>query len=184
MITIREATADDAVAVATAHVAAWRTGYRGVFPDAYLDTDEFAQRRHDRWEHRLRDGPPDNGNVLNTILVPELDGRVVGFGHVGDEDVGDEGDGEPSGRGEVYGFYLHPDAWGSGIATLLMAACEARLAAHFEQAVLWTLFDTPRSRRFYEKVGWVCGDGDDLLTDTWDPADESVTVVQYRRTLG
>jgi GNAT superfamily N-acetyltransferase len=180
MITIREATADDAAAVAAAHVAAWRTGYRGVFPDDHLDSDEFERSRHDRWEQRLRDGPPDNGNVLNTILVPELDGRVVGFGHVGDEDV-DGGD--PSGRGEVYGFYLHPDAWGSGTATVLMTACETAIAAHFERAVLWTLFDTPRSRRFYEKAGWSCGRGDELLTSSWTLTDHPVTVVQYRRVL-
>ncbi len=180
MIEVRAAVPEDAEAVAAAHVAAWRTGYRGVFPDAYLDDDEFEQSRHDRWVQRLHDGPPDNGNVLNTILVPDLDGRVVGFGHVGDEDV--DG-GEPSGRGEVYGFYLHPDAWGSGAAIVLMAACEAAMAAHFDRAVLWTLFDTPRSRRFYSKAGWTCGEGDELLTSSWSITDDPVTVVQYRRSL-
>lgn len=180
MIEVRAVVPEDAAAVADAHVAAWRKGYRGVFPDAYLDADEFEKSRHDRWVQRLADGPPDNGNVLNTILVAELGGRVVGFGHVGDEFVES---GPRSGQGEVYGFYLHPDAWGSGAAIVLMAACEAAMAAHFDRAVLWTLFDTPRSRRFYEKAGWVCGEGDEVLTRPWEMDGESVTVVQYRRVL-
>jgi len=64
-----------------------------------------------------------------------------------------------------------------------MAACEVAMAEHFEHAVLWTLFDTPRSRRFYEKAGWVCGEGDEVLTRPWAMDGESVNVVQYRRSL-
>lgn len=180
MITIRTARSDDATAVADAHVAAWRAGYRGVFADAYLDGQDLERSRREGWARRLAEGLPTNGNALNVVLVPEIDGQVVGFGHVGDEDVGD---GEPSGRGEVYGFYLHPEAWGSGAATVLMHACEAAMVAHFAEAVLWTLYDTPRSRRFYEKAGWTCGEGDDLRTSTWDLTGEPVTVVQYRRSL-
>lgn len=187
MITVRAALPDDADAIADAHVTAWRVGYRGVFPDEYLDSDEFESDRRDWWEQRLIDGPPDNDNVLNELVVAELDGRVVGFGHVGDELVDD---GPRSGRGEVYGFYLHPDAWGSGAATEMMRTCEAALAGHFDTAVLWTLFATPRSRRFYEKAGWTCGAGDAVLTSSWHvppgtPAVpiEPVTIVQYRRSL-
>lgn len=181
MITVREARASDAAAVAAAHVAAWRTGYRGVFTDEYLDGDELERSRSEGWARRLADRPPDNGNRLNVILVPELDSHVVGFGHAGDEDVGDGQ--PPSGRGEVYGFYLHPGAWGSGAASVLMRELEAAMAPHFERAVLWTLFDTPRSRRFYEKAGWTCGEGDEVLTRTWDMTGDPVTVVQYRRDL-
>lgn len=181
MIVIRDAAVDDAEAIATAHVAAWRTGYRGIFADEFLDGVEFERSRHDGWSERLRIGPPDNGNVLNRILVPVIDGRVVGFGHVGDENVGER---ERSGRGEIYGFYLHPDVCGSGAAALLVEACEASLAEHFQRAVLWTQLATPRSRRFYEKVGWTCGDGDEVVTDTWDLTGEPVTVVQYRRSFG
>jgi GNAT superfamily N-acetyltransferase len=180
VIVVRVARPDDATAIASAHVAAWRTGYRGVFPDEYLDPDDFECSRHERWTQRLADGPPDNGNVLNTILAAELDGRVVGFGHVGDEDT----DGpQPSDRGEVYGFSLHPGAWGSGVASVLMRECETAMAEHFESAVLWTLFDTPRSRRFYDKAGWTCGTGDDVRTKPWTHGEHAVTVVEYRRSL-
>lgn len=181
MITVRPARAEDATAVADAHVTAWRAGFRGVFTDAYLDGEHLERSRREGWARRLTEGPPPNGNALNLVLVPEIDGRVVGFGHVGDEDVGE---GAPkSGRGEVYGFYVHPDAWGSGAAMVLMRACEAAMADHFADAVLWTLLDTPRSRRFYEKAGWTCGEADDLRTSTWDVTGEPVTVVQYRRSL-
>lgn len=186
MIDVRAARPSDAPAVADAHLSAWRVGYRGVFPDSVLDGEDVAAARVEGWHRRLTDGPPQNGNVLNRILVPVVDGRVVGFGHVGDENVGGA---PPSGRGEVYGFYLHPDAWGTGAAIALMRACESALAEHFDQAVLWTLRDTQRSRRFYEKAGWTCGVGDEVLEEPWEGVPvpgvdlSTIIVVQYRRSL-
>ena len=46
---VRRATRADADAVAAAHVAGWRGGYRGIFPDEYLDSDAFADERRDMW---------------------------------------------------------------------------------------------------------------------------------------
>ncbi len=58
-------------------------------------------------------------------------------------------------RGEVYAFYLHPSAWGSGAAGPLMGAAEDRLREMgFSDAVLWVFRDNPRARHFYEKAGW------------------------------
>jgi hypothetical protein len=45
-ITFRRATANDAAAIAALRVDSWRTTYRGVMPDAYLDgmrADESAE---------------------------------------------------------------------------------------------------------------------------------------------
>ena len=158
MIEIRPARPDDADAIARAHVDAWRVGYRGLFPDEFLDSTEFESTRFERW----RSGAWANleGSAL---FVPVLDGRVVGFGHAGPErvepacDVSGSAMEAPAAasRGEVYGFYVHPESWGSGVATPLMAACtESLVSAGFTSAVLWVLRDNPRARRFYERVGW------------------------------
>jgi len=49
VIEVRDADIDDADAIATAHIDGWRVGYRDVVPDEYLDADEFAASRRDRW---------------------------------------------------------------------------------------------------------------------------------------
>ena len=57
----------------------WRVGYRGVFPDEYLDAPSSTRAR------RAVAGV-DVGRVRRSELyVAELDGRVVGFSHFGPE---------------------------------------------------------------------------------------------------
>ena len=116
--------------------------------DSYLDSEEFEAERFAMW-HAWQWVETPGAHVF----VPTIDDRVVGFGYVGPE----RGDGAASGtrRGEVYAFYVHPTAWGSGAAAATMARCTEFLRDHgFTEAMLWVLRDNPRARRFYEKVGW------------------------------
>jgi len=131
-----------------AHVDAWRGAYRGVIADSYLDSDELEQQRDTMWRSwRWADTPGQQ------VFVPVIDDRVVGFGFIGPERGNDTG--SSTRRGEVYAFYLHPTAWGSGAAPATMARCTEYLRDNgFNSAVLWVLRDNPRARRFYEKVGW------------------------------
>ena len=180
-ITIRHAEPEDAEQIATAHIAAWRTAYRGVINDAFLDSNEFAQSRHNGWQRRLHEGGAEGADPLDELFVPVLNGRVVGFGHVG---------AGSSGAGELYGFYVHPDAWGSGAGPALIDRCHAALATRFSTAEVWVLSDNPRARRFYERQGWSCGEGESLIEDIWTgpklpdaPPFDPVAEVQYRRQL-
>ena len=159
MIEVRDATIDDADAIATAHVDGWRIGYRGVVADEYLDAEEFATSRRERWRAwTWQSSFPDS-----RMFVVAVHGRVVGFGHVGPERETTD-----AGRGEVHGFYVHPTAWGSGGAAALMSRCEESLRdAGFGTAVLWVLRDNPRARAFYEKVGWLSTG----LESTFSPSD-------------
>lgn len=164
-IQIREGRPEDADACAAAHIEGWRTGYRGLLPDEFLDAPEFATQRIDRW----RTWSWADGLVDAQVFVAEIRGRVVGFGMCGRErakPVCDQISAGPPGesivpsaassaRGEVYAFYLHPDAWGSGAAAALMARCHEYLRdLGYTEAVLWVLRDNPRARRFYENAGW------------------------------
>ena len=158
-VQVRVAQPDDADAIAAAHIEGWRVGYRNVFPTEYLDAPEFASSRLERWRAWTWSEFADS--QLFVVLLRE---RVVGFGHVGPERVNPVCD--QSGtvanpqttpmRGEVYGFYLHPDAWGSGAASALIARCHEYLRDEgFAEATLWVLRDNPRARVFYEKSGWM-----------------------------
>jgi GNAT superfamily N-acetyltransferase len=185
-IVIRHAEAADAHDLAVAHITAWRVAYRGIVPDAFLDSDEFADARIAGWHRRLNDGRPDGWDDEDEIFAAVVDGRVVGFGHVGCERT-DDG---PGTRGEVYGFYLHPQVWGSGAGHLLMAQCDETLRRRFATAMLWVLRDNPRARRFYERSGWSCGVGDQVREAMWEgpqmadiPPLEPLAEIEYRRRL-
>ena len=43
-VTVRTARADDAEALATAHVRAWQAAYRGILPQDYLDAIDLDAR--------------------------------------------------------------------------------------------------------------------------------------------
>jgi GNAT superfamily N-acetyltransferase len=191
VIEVRDADIDDADAIATAHIDGWRAGYRGVVPDEYLDAEEFASSRRDRWRSWSWQQIPES-----RLFVVTLQGRVVGFGHAGPEQVvahgiespeSEPGDGDEA-RGEIYGFYLHPTAWGSGGAGALMSRCEEFLRDEgFTSATLWVLRDNPRARAFYEKAGWQATGKESLFTPSEPPGSSlpkvSFAVSQYAATL-
>lgn len=189
MIEVREAQPGDADAIATAHVEGWRSGYRGLVNDEFLDDPEFLRIRRAGWTRRLEDGPPPTGDVDNVILSLLVGGQVVGFAHVGCEAQPPP---DTPGRGEIYGFYVHPEHWGTGASDELMNACLPALRSRFKAAVLWTSRDNPRSRGFYERHGWRCGAGDEVIIDTWDglvmpglpPLTTPMHNIQYRLDLG
>jgi GNAT superfamily N-acetyltransferase len=184
-LVIRPAEPDDAGDIADAHVTAWRVAYRGIVPDAYLDSDAFADGRLAGWRRMLTEARSPERDPLDEVFVPVLDGRVVGFAHVGEERE------RGTHQGELYGFYLHPDAWGSGVADALIDVCHDALRERFSAALLWVLRENPRARRFYERSGWSSGTGDDVVEDFWDgpimnglPSLPSpLAEIQYRITL-
>jgi RimJ/RimL family protein N-acetyltransferase len=61
---------------------------------------------------------------------------------------------ERAGWTEVRGFHFHPAAWGTGASVTLMEGALATAAPESPGVHLWTHRDTPRSHRFYEKVGF------------------------------
>ena len=184
MIEVRDAVIDDADALATAHIDSWRGAYRGLVPDEYLDAEAFATTRRDGW--RAWTWQSDLGGRLFVATIHE---RVVGFGHAGPEMPGADGIASAvtetaTRRGEIYGFYLHPSAWGSGAAGALMSRCEEFFRDEgFATAILWAPRDNPRARAFYEKAGWHAN-GEESTFSPPDPPEAAlpkleVVVTQY-----
>lgn len=190
MIEVREGVPTDADACAAAHIEGWRTGYRHLLPGEFLDAPEFASRRIDHW----RAWTWADGLEGAALFVGEVDGRVVGFVICGPEreapvcDQLGRTDAVASavGRGEVYAFYLHPDAWGSGAAAALMSRCREYLADNgYSTAILWVLRDNPRARRFYERSGWTVTGREMLFEGPQSAARlaEPLPEVEYRLTV-
>src|SRR5262249_45355048 len=139
MIAIRPAEARDATVLGEIHAAAWEAAHARFFEPEFVA--ESVQSRRTRWAERIARGS-------GTILVARLDGRPLAFS------LSRPSETRP-GYAEIYSFYAHPDGWGSGIAAALMAETLRRLRDKgFARVHLWTLRDTPQSRRFYVKCGF------------------------------
>ena len=138
---VRPATPSDIEEVVEIGLASWREGFRGVVPSDFMPDPAGLEARI---RERMREpGPP--------IAVGELDGAVRGwitFGASRDADAGRS-------VGEIWALNVHPDAWRRGIGRELVHYALGRLVqARFSEATLWTFRDTPRSRFFYEALGF------------------------------
>jgi ribosomal protein S18 acetylase RimI-like enzyme len=180
-VLVRAARPGDADQIAAVHVAAWRAAYAHVYPREFLDSDEFAQRRHERWrEWRLGAGERVAVATIDADYPadqPSSTERIIAFSWYGPER---ERGREHTGRGEITAFYAEPAAWGTGAANTLMEFTELRLRAEgFVTGVLWVLKDNPRARRFYERHGWASTG----IEGEFEIAGTSAPEVEYRKEL-
>ncbi|MFF9981916.1 GNAT family N-acetyltransferase [Streptomyces erythrochromogenes] len=162
--TVRRAGPGDGDVLGGIHAAAWEAAYAPFF-DPEFAADGIASRRT-RWHARL-------AAQDSTILLAEADGRPVAMS------VHRASSTRP-GLAEILSFYSHPDSWGTGVAAALMTATLERLRADgvTRAAHLWTLRDTPQSRRFYLKCGFA-ETGADRPYDFGDG--NPLTQVEYER---
>ena len=102
VVEVRDATADDAMAMAHAHVRSWRAGYRGLIAQDYLDG-----LRPEEWASRYSFGSEHSGrHSLVAVDGDAICGHVT-FGRSRDDDV--------AGSAEVWALYVDPALWGAGI---------------------------------------------------------------------
>jgi ribosomal protein S18 acetylase RimI-like enzyme len=165
-VAVRPCTVQDAEAVESLRVEGWRTAYRGMIPDPFLDSMPVdAERRRGHIAQR-----PDG--VLESVAVQ--DGTIVGWVAAGP--CRDEDRREP-GQGEIYACYVLPRRWRSGIGQLLMSQAMAALAAAGRDDIsLWVLEANSAARWFYESCGFQ-PDGARQLLDLGGPVPE----IRYRR---
>jgi RimJ/RimL family protein N-acetyltransferase len=142
VIVVRRATVADGEEIGEAHASAWEVAYVDLFEPDVLR--RAATLRRTMWSQRLASSDFD----LASLLVADQGGRVVGFSEFGK-------DREETGRGEIFGFYLHPAAWGRGAATQLMTASLRGLAnLGLDPVVVWTHPGAGRAQSFYVKIGF------------------------------
>jgi ribosomal protein S18 acetylase RimI-like enzyme len=169
-VEIRAAILDDAERLVRLHIETWQTAYRGIVPDERLDALSLEQFT-ERWRNNLTASDPTRTNLL-AVDAAELLG-FVSVGPSRDENTDDT-------VGEVYGLYVHPSAWQSGVGRALMAdAVEWLIEQGFYAATLWTWEKNGRARRFYEGIGF-SHDGTTVLSDRFGAP---LVEVRYRRDL-
>lgn len=144
---VRPASSADAAGIAAVHVRAWRAGYRGLLPGAFLDgiSTELRERQ---WHSRLSGA---SGEWVETVVAEEE--RIAGFLSFAapsrDPDA-------TAGTAELAALYVDPGRWGEGVADALLAALLARLAAdaRWRELTLWMLDGNARASAFYARHGF------------------------------
>jgi ribosomal protein S18 acetylase RimI-like enzyme len=137
---IRQATLDDAPAIAAIHVRTWQAAYARIVPSDYW-AGLSVQEKCAFWQQQLA----VNRDV---VLVAVNDSKVVGWASGGpSRDV----DGE--GGAEVYAIYVSPEFWGRGIGRQLMMKIEAAVSP-CSIITLWVLGQNQRAIGFYRKMGY------------------------------
>jgi len=168
----RVAVPGDGAAIGEAHGAAWEQAYQDLFDPTFLVRSVAGRRRG--WPDAIEPLLAEDG----LLLVGELNGEVMAFAHAGPAR-------EQPTLAEIYGFYSHPEAWGSGLASLLLGEICARLADRWQRVVLWTHRDAGRARAFYEKSGFALTGAQriETLSDWIGDATVQAPAVEYGKKL-
>jgi GNAT superfamily N-acetyltransferase len=145
---VRAAEASDAAAIAALQVRSWQTAYRGIVPDAFLDSlaeDAWLER----WTDALTGAGPEGIHPL--VSAATWDGPPCAVAACGPAM-------EPTAGlvGQLYVLYVDPPSWGCGHGSALLRRVHELLAADgHDVVVLWVAVANARSIGFYEHHGWV-----------------------------
>jgi GNAT superfamily N-acetyltransferase len=146
LISIRDATPDDADAIAEVNAAGWRTAYVGL-----IDRDRLAGLPVRAWAREIRANLEDL-SPGSFSLVAEIEGRIAGSCFV----MGTARDGDlPDEVAELVAIYVDPPRWRQGIGTVLLReALERCTRVGKSEISLWTLSGNRPAQAFYERHGF------------------------------
>jgi GNAT superfamily N-acetyltransferase len=140
-LAIREATADDARAIAAVHVASWEESYAGILERRFFE-ERPLEKRFAQWERTL--GDPQR----HTFVAVDDAGDVVGFATATTFDP--PLDGYDSYLGALY---LLERAKGRGAGRALLRAQAERLCTLGCRTLALRVLRENPARRFYERLG-------------------------------
>ncbi len=143
-VVLRSLRAGDADTVAALHATSWRSAYRGILADDYLDHGVDADRQA-VWRERLQG--PDAAPAFG-IVAEDPTGQMMGFAYV-------MLDHDPEWGTLVDNLHVHPDAKGGGIGRQLLRAVVRGLGPEHRQQplFLWVLDANEPAKRFYARLG-------------------------------
>ncbi len=137
---IRKAEEKDIRQIAEVHVASWKTTYRGIVSDLFLDSLS-PEQKVDQWTRNLAQPDP-------ILFVAIEDDRVVGFisaGKCRKKDLPFEA--------EVYAIYIFEEYQQKGIGKeLIVQAVEEFKIRNWNSMLIWVLEEND-SKQFYENMG-------------------------------
>jgi GNAT superfamily N-acetyltransferase len=143
MIALRRAAAGDAPAIARVRVESWRTTYRGMIPDTYLDGMQ-VEASTAIWDRVLTAGPN-----ATSVFVAERADEIVGFASgtmLKEPKFGIDA--------ELVAIYLRREFQHAGLGRQLVGAVVDAQSAHGATGLLtWVIAGNKAARAFYERLG-------------------------------
>lgn len=140
---IRQAREGDARAIAYVHTESWKTTYRGIISDEFLD-HLTTEARIPQWEQMIRSDEKEQ--IL--LVAEQADGEIVGFAC-----GGREREGKLPYDGEIYAIYLLQASQGQRIGTMLASQVVQHLhKLKLRSLLIWAL-EKNSACRFYEQMG-------------------------------
>ena len=138
---IRKASKQDIADIAKVYVDGWRTTYRGLVPNQYLDELSYEEAEK-RWNQFL-----DNENDPFMYVALNGEGKIVGFASGRSIE-------EKHFTGELYALYLLQDCRGLGVGRQLVSA----VARHFKEngihsMLVWVMEQNKSGLGFYKRMG-------------------------------
>jgi GNAT superfamily N-acetyltransferase len=163
------ASASDAPTIAALHAESWRTAYRGLYRDEFLDGPVFDERLW-FWNERMAAPHPERRRVLLATVA----GEGVGFACVLLDD-------DPAWSPLLDNLHVKLAYKGQGIGARLLTASREWIAdvAPGQPMHLWVMEGNTAARRFYDRQGgrvaerstveYGPGSGQVVLRYIWDP---------------
>lgn len=137
---IRKAGIEDVAAVAKVQVDSWRTTYKGIVPEDYLNSLSYGEREV-IWQGAIQEN--------NLYVAEDGLGQIIGFSIGGKERTGKY----DAYTGELYAIYILEAYQGKGIGRLLVQSVVDDLQEKkLNSMLIWVLTENPACR-FYEALG-------------------------------
>ncbi len=140
---VKRATVQDVKIISYIHASSWKSAYRGIIPQRYLDElqDDFWVNAFQGWIE---------ANTVTALLIydQELAVGCIAYGKSRDKKLSE--------WGEIVSIYLLPAYFGKGYGhKLLKAALDDLKIAGYNDVYLWVLENNEAAKKFYERNGFV-----------------------------
>ena len=141
-LNIRKAKLKDATTLGHIQVISWRSAFRNIASDDYLDKMVSEENQADDWKEILADAE-------QVVFVAETENKLVGYAWAHRED-----DESIEWDSELISMHILPEYKRQGIGRRLFAAVTSQLKEQGCKSVyLWVLEENHPSRKFYEALG-------------------------------
>ncbi|AIQ34163.1 hypothetical protein R50345_05610 [Paenibacillus sp. FSL R5-0345] len=139
---IRKATASDIDGIAFVHAMSWKTTYKGLISDEFLDAIT-VEARSKRWIRNFEN--PIKDEVM--YVAEDEAGMIIGFANGGARREPDLYD------AELYALYLLKEHQGKGLGKrLIRSVAQNLLEKNYSSFMTWVLAGNP-AIHFYHSVG-------------------------------
>lgn len=145
-VKIRKATLDDVKDISNIYALSWKSAYKGIVPQKYLD-----ELKCDFWISSFQNWI--NNNILTAQLIYENDVLIgcIAYGNARDDKFAN--------WGEIVSIYLLPEYFRKGYGQKLLKAALIDMKANgYKNCYLWVLKENSNARYFYESNGFICND--------------------------